>query len=60
MKIFKTFAYSFIKSISTTSYYKDVLKAKLGFSMKYFWGFSFLSGIILILASSIFMVPEIN
>ncbi|HRN70487.1 MAG TPA: DUF1189 family protein [Candidatus Woesebacteria bacterium] len=35
MNKLKTFFYSFIKSISNPAYYKDVVKAPIGFSFKY-------------------------
>lgn len=37
MNTFKTFFYSLRRSLFDLSYYKDIAKAKLGFSLKYLW-----------------------
>jgi len=46
MKKIRTFFFSLVKSISSPSYYKDVLKAPASFSWKYFFAFYFLVTII--------------
>lgn len=55
MNKLKTFYTSFIKSISSPAYYKDVVKAPISFSLKYLFFLSYIFMFIFIAASAIYM-----
>lgn len=58
MKKLKTFGRTFWKSISSLSYYKDITKAKLSFSLKYFFFLFFLISLISATLTSIPIITE--
>jgi hypothetical protein len=60
MKKFITFSYVFRKSLFSLSYYRDVLKSRFKFSIKYFLAFSFLLGFLSILSISLSILPQVN
>jgi hypothetical protein len=63
MKIIKTFAYSFKKSLLSPLYYKDVAKSKVSFNVKYLLFLLYLSALIssfYVAAKTIRVVPEVT
>jgi len=58
MKKIKTFFYSFKNSILSTEYYKDIVKADVNFSIKYFVMLSFLASVITVSYMSVTLVPK--
>jgi hypothetical protein len=58
MKKIGTFFYSFKKSISSASYYTDILKADIGFSIKYFLFLSFIASSLFTLFLSVNTIPK--
>jgi len=59
MKKLKTFFYSFKNSILSTEYYKDIIKANVNFSIKYFVILSFFASVITVAYMSVTLVPKI-
>ncbi len=55
-----TFIRTFWKSISSFSYYKEVVAARFAFSFKYFLLFSFLLGTILTVSISTVVIPTVG
>jgi hypothetical protein len=59
MKKINTFAYSFSKSLTSMEYYKDVAKAKLGFSIKYLFMLAICASLVVTAAITVRIGPEI-
>lgn len=55
-----TFYQTFYKSIFSFAYYREVVKAKFSFSLKYFLFLSFLIGMISTVVVSTFILPPLN
>lgn len=60
MQKFNIFFRTFWKSISSFSYYHDIVKAKFSFSFKYFVLFNFLLGIFSTIAITMTISPPLN
>jgi len=60
MKKIITFSYVFRKSLFSLSYYKDVVKSRFKFSLKYFLIFCLLTGFLSLLSISLSVIPEVN
>lgn len=60
MRKLKAFNYIFRKSITSFSYYHEVVKTKFSFSLKYFIFFSFLFGTMLSISLSFVIIPSVN
>lgn len=60
MKKLKTFFYSFKNSILSTEYYKDIVKADINFSIKYFFMLSFLASVLTVAYMSINLIPNMT
>ncbi len=60
MSYLKTFFYVLKKSFTSASYYKDVIKAPFGFSLKYFLFFSFLLSLIVTVVISLLILVPLN
>lgn len=58
MQKIKTFFYSFYKSTSSPKYYSDILKTKLGFSIKYLLALAILASLVSTTFSSIKSIPK--
>ena len=60
MKKLATFSHVFWNSISSFTYYHEVVKARFSFSFKYFLMFSFILGTLLTIIISVTFVPDVN
>jgi len=60
MKKLATFSHVFWNSISSFTYYHQVVKARFSFSFKYFLMFSFVLGTLLTIIVSLTFVPDVN
>lgn len=60
LKKLTTFYHAFWGSISSLTYYHDVVKAPFTFSLKYFWFFSLSFGFILTAILSTVIIPPVN
>lgn len=60
MNKLKTFLYSYIKSLTEPNYYKDIVQAKLSFSLKYYVFFYFILGLLSAVVFSWRDLPELK
>lgn len=60
MKKIQTFLNAFIKSIISVDYYKDIVKAHVSFSMKYFFVLLLLGTVVASIATYVRIIPDVE
>lgn len=60
MKKLKAFSYVFVKSLSSISYYRDVIKTNLSFSVKYIVVLTAVTALITTISASVVGIPKIT